>query len=104
MNTSSARLGRLALGAAAAAAAVTLARRWRTDPARAPGHRHRGPAPTVSAPNSADRPSDRDQPWVRRSPVVDRVLPMAEIEQAHAHMRESGHFGKIVLEVRRADG
>lgn len=40
----------------------------------------------------------------RVGPVVDRVLPMAEVEQAHALMRESGHFGKIVLEVPRDDG
>ncbi len=35
----------------------------------------------------------------RIGPVIDRVLPMAGIEQAHAHMRASGHVGKIVLEV-----
>ncbi|MCP5056549.1 MAG: NAD(P)H-quinone oxidoreductase [bacterium] len=40
----------------------------------------------------------------RVAPVVDRVLPMAEIEQAHKLMQESGHFGKIVLEVAGDDG
>ncbi len=40
----------------------------------------------------------------RVAPVVDRVLPMAEIEQAHALMQQSGHFGKIVLEVTPGDG
>lgn len=35
----------------------------------------------------------------RIAPVVDRVLPMAEIEQAHEVMRQSGHFGKLVLAV-----
>lgn len=40
----------------------------------------------------------------RVGPVIDRVLPMAEIEQAHKLMRESGHFGKIVLEVPRVAG
>ncbi|MBW2361470.1 MAG: NAD(P)H-quinone oxidoreductase [Deltaproteobacteria bacterium] len=40
----------------------------------------------------------------RVAPVVDRVLPMAEIEQAHKLMQASGHFGKIVLEVAGDDG
>ncbi|MAE94366.1 MAG: NADPH:quinone oxidoreductase [Deltaproteobacteria bacterium] len=35
----------------------------------------------------------------RIAPVVDRVLPMAEIEKAHEVMRASGHFGKLVLAV-----
>ena len=30
-------------------------------------------------------------------PIVDRVLPMAEIESAHALMERGEHFGKIVL-------
>ena len=33
------------------------------------------------------------------APVVDRVLPLAEAEQAHAAMAASQHFGKIVLRV-----
>jgi NADPH:quinone reductase-like Zn-dependent oxidoreductase len=32
----------------------------------------------------------------RIRPIVDRVLPMEEIESAHAAM-EGEHFGKIVL-------
>lgn len=35
----------------------------------------------------------------RIGPIVDSVLPMAEIEQAHQRMRDSHHTGKIVLEV-----
>ena len=33
-------------------------------------------------------------------PVVDRVLPLAQVEQAHRALEASEHFGKIVLEVR----
>jgi putative PIG3 family NAD(P)H quinone oxidoreductase len=33
----------------------------------------------------------------RIRPIVDRVLPMEEIEAAHAAMESSEHFGKIVL-------
>jgi putative PIG3 family NAD(P)H quinone oxidoreductase len=33
----------------------------------------------------------------RIRPIVDRVLPMEEIEAAHAAMQRSEHFGKIVL-------
>jgi len=32
-------------------------------------------------------------------PVVDRVLPLAEVGDAHRRMKESGHFGKLVLTV-----
>lgn len=35
----------------------------------------------------------------RLRPIVDRVLPMAEIEAAHAAMEASTHFGKIVLTI-----
>jgi NADPH:quinone reductase len=30
-------------------------------------------------------------------PVIDRVYPIAEVEQAHQHMRAGHHFGKLVL-------
>ena len=30
-------------------------------------------------------------------PIVDRVLPVEEVEAAHAAMERSEHFGKIVL-------
>ena len=30
-------------------------------------------------------------------PIVDRVYPVAAVEEAHQHMRENRHFGKIVL-------
>ncbi len=30
-------------------------------------------------------------------PVVDRVFPMAEVEEAHAYLREGKQFGKVVL-------
>ncbi len=33
-------------------------------------------------------------------PVVDKVLPITEAEQAHAHMAADANFGKIVLSVR----
>ena len=33
------------------------------------------------------------------APVVDRVLPLADAQEAHRIMQASLHFGKIVLEV-----
>ncbi len=33
-------------------------------------------------------------------PVVDRVLPLAEAAEAHRLLAESGHFGKVLLDVR----
>jgi putative PIG3 family NAD(P)H quinone oxidoreductase len=33
------------------------------------------------------------------APVVDRVLPLAQAAEAHRVMKQSTHFGKIVLEV-----
>jgi putative PIG3 family NAD(P)H quinone oxidoreductase len=33
------------------------------------------------------------------APVVDRVLPLAEAAEAHRVMKQSAHFGKIVLEI-----
>ena len=33
-------------------------------------------------------------------PIVDRVLPLAEVEQAHRALEASEHVGKIVLQVR----
>ncbi len=38
----------------------------------------------------------------RIRPIVDRVLPMEEIEAAHAVMQASDHFGKLVLTVPAA--
>ena len=35
----------------------------------------------------------------RIGPVVDRVLPLAEVAAAHRAMKASEHFGKIVLRV-----
>jgi putative PIG3 family NAD(P)H quinone oxidoreductase len=32
-------------------------------------------------------------------PVIDRVLPLAEADEAHRVLAESGHFGKVVLKV-----
>lgn len=36
-------------------------------------------------------------------PVVDRVLPLAEAQQAHDLLQASEHFGKVVLRVRDVD-
>jgi NADPH:quinone reductase len=36
-------------------------------------------------------------------PVVDSVFPIGDVAQAHARMERSDHFGKIVLDVHRAD-
>ncbi len=30
-------------------------------------------------------------------PVIDRVVPMAQVREAHAHMESGRHIGKIVL-------
>ena len=35
-------------------------------------------------------------------PVVDRVLPLAEVAEAHRRMKASDHFGKLVLSVTKA--
>jgi putative PIG3 family NAD(P)H quinone oxidoreductase len=35
----------------------------------------------------------------RVAPVIDRVLPLAEVAEAHRVMKASEHFGKIVLRV-----
>lgn len=32
-------------------------------------------------------------------PIVDRVFPLQEVEQAHAHMQSGQHMGKIILEM-----
>lgn len=36
----------------------------------------------------------------RIRPIVDRVLPLAEADEAHRIMQASEHFGKLVLQVR----
>ena len=36
----------------------------------------------------------------RIGPVIDRVLPLAEVQQAHERVDRSEHFGKVVLRVR----
>jgi putative PIG3 family NAD(P)H quinone oxidoreductase len=36
-------------------------------------------------------------------PVVDSVFPIGDVAQAHGRMERSDHFGKIVLDVHRAD-
>lgn len=36
-------------------------------------------------------------------PVVDSVFPLGDVAQAHDRMERSDHFGKIVLDVHRAD-
>jgi putative PIG3 family NAD(P)H quinone oxidoreductase len=36
-------------------------------------------------------------------PVVDSVFPLADVAQAHGRMERSEHFGKIVLDIHRAD-
>lgn len=33
----------------------------------------------------------------RIEPVIDRVMPMSDVREAHAHMEENASFGKIVL-------
>ena len=30
-------------------------------------------------------------------PIIDRIYPMEAVEDAHRHMKENRHFGKIVL-------
>jgi NADPH:quinone reductase-like Zn-dependent oxidoreductase len=35
----------------------------------------------------------------RIRPVIDRVLPLSEAPEAHRILRESAHFGKVVLRV-----
>lgn len=36
-------------------------------------------------------------------PVVDSVFPIGDVAQAHGRMERSDHFGKIVLDVHRAE-
>jgi NADPH2:quinone reductase len=33
-------------------------------------------------------------------PVIDRVLPLEQVAEAHRVLEESGHVGKVVLQVR----
>jgi len=37
------------------------------------------------------------------APVIDSIFPVAEVAQAHARMQRSEHFGKIVLDLHRAE-
>lgn len=37
------------------------------------------------------------------APVVDSVIPVADVARAHARMERSEHFGKIVLDLHRAN-
>jgi len=55
------------VGVVAAIAALGLKRRRRLDPAHAPGHRHRGPAPTETEPTPVNAEPRSDQPWIRTS-------------------------------------
>ena len=32
-------------------------------------------------------------------PVVDKVFPLEEAQEAHRYLEESRHFGKVVLKV-----
>lgn len=61
------RTARAVLAGGLGLTAVRLFRRRENDPTRAPGKRHRGPAPSTPAPNDATPPAARDQPWVRRT-------------------------------------
>jgi putative PIG3 family NAD(P)H quinone oxidoreductase len=41
-------------------------------------------------------------PWIEQGklkPVVDRVFPLAEVGEAHAHLESGDHLGKVVLRV-----
>ncbi len=43
---------------------------------------------------------ERVLPWLKDGtvkPVVHRILPVAQVEEAHNILRESTHFGKVVL-------
>jgi len=43
---------------------------------------------------------ERVLPWLREGtvrPVVHRIFPMSEVEEAHRLLKESTHFGKVVL-------
>jgi NADPH:quinone reductase-like Zn-dependent oxidoreductase len=32
-------------------------------------------------------------------PVIDRILPLGEAQQAHEYMAKTGHIGKILLQI-----
>ena len=36
----------------------------------------------------------------RIRPIIDRILPLPEADEAHRIMQASEHFGKLVLQVR----
>lgn len=61
------RVIKVATGVAVGAAVLRLVGRRGHDPVHAPGHRHKGPAPSIHEPPPQSVKPGRDQPWVRRS-------------------------------------
>ena len=77
--------------------------RSRPGAAQSPGDHRHGDA--SAEPRRADRAGGRFVREVlpmfgdgRLAPVVDRVVPMREIDQAHRALQENRTFGKVVLE------
>ena len=60
-------IARVIFAGAAGAATLRVLKRYRVDPAHAPGHQHRGPAPLRSGPTEQTARQPHDQPWIRRS-------------------------------------
>jgi NADPH2:quinone reductase len=63
-------------------------------------------ATTLRARSNAEKGAIRDQiaaqvwPLIEAGkirPVVDRIYPLAEAQQAHRRMAESAHIGKLLL-------